>query len=117
MNTPTKEFACDLIWSDPTNLYEGWTENDRGVSISFGGDVVTNFLKNHDISLICRGHEIPYNGFQFFADKKLVTICSLAKYCDIYNNTSAVMMVDDKSNVLFKSIYYRNEYINKEYEE
>jgi len=38
------------------------------------------------------------------ADKKLVTITSLSNYCQLYSNKSAVLMIDDKSNVILKMI-------------
>lgn len=49
---------CDLLWSDPDKDIQGWGENDRGVSFTFGTDVVTNFLKRHDLDLICRAHQV-----------------------------------------------------------
>jgi diadenosine tetraphosphatase ApaH/serine/threonine PP2A family protein phosphatase len=49
---------CDLLWSDPDKDIQGWGENDRGVSFTFGSDVVTNFLKRHDLDLICRAHQV-----------------------------------------------------------
>ena len=36
----------------------GWGENDRGVSYTFGRDVVQDFLKKHNLSLICRAHQV-----------------------------------------------------------
>ena len=36
----------------------GWGENDRGVSYTFGGDIVRSFLKRHDCSLIVRAHQV-----------------------------------------------------------
>jgi len=30
--------------------------NDRGISVSFGADVVATFLKTNDLTIICRGH-------------------------------------------------------------
>ncbi len=108
--------ACDLLWADPTNLYKGWTENDRGIGVSFGTDVVSSFVKSHDLSLVCRGHEVPFEGFKFFSEKRMVTICSLSKYCDILNNSSAVMMIDESGNVLFKAISQRTNYTGVEQE-
>lgn len=43
-----------LILKDIT----GWGENDRGVSFTFGGDVVKEFLKKHNFSLIVRAHQV-----------------------------------------------------------
>lgn len=49
---------CDLLWSDPEKEIAGWGENDRGVSFTFGQDVVHNFLRKHDLDLICRAHQV-----------------------------------------------------------
>lgn len=49
---------CDLLWSDPDKEVKGWGENDRGVSFTFGGDVVSKFLNRHDLDLVCRGHQV-----------------------------------------------------------
>jgi len=49
--------------SDPDKDTMGWGENDRGVSFTFGAEVVAKFLHKHDFDLICRAHqvnEIPY---------------------------------------------------------
>lgn len=49
---------CDLLWSDPDKNVQGWGENDRGVSFTFGPDVVAKFLNRHDLDLICRAHQV-----------------------------------------------------------
>jgi len=36
----------------------GWGENDRGVSYTFGRDVVYDFLRKHRLSLIARAHQV-----------------------------------------------------------
>ena len=38
----------------------GWGESDRGVSYTFGRDVVQEFLEKHNLSLICRAHQVNY---------------------------------------------------------
>lgn len=47
---------CDLLWSDPDKDVNGWSDNERGVSFVFSPDIVSNFLKKHDLDLICRAH-------------------------------------------------------------
>lgn len=44
---------CYLLWSDPDTDVAGWADNDRGVSYTFGPDKVVEFLKKHDLDLIC----------------------------------------------------------------
>ena len=54
---------CDILWSDPNKVKFGWHLNDRGVSYTFGADVVNKFLIKHDFDLICRGHQVNFNKF------------------------------------------------------
>lgn len=38
-DVPDQGLLCDLLWSDPDKDINGWGENDRGVSVTFGADV------------------------------------------------------------------------------
>lgn len=51
-DVPDTGLLCDLLWSDPEKDMNGWEENDRGVSFVFGPDIVSVFLKKHDLDLI-----------------------------------------------------------------
>lgn len=44
---------------------QGWGENDRGVSYTFGPDSVTEFLQKHDLDLICRAHQVKWLLWRF----------------------------------------------------
>ena len=57
-DVPDTGLLCDLLWADPDKKVEGWGESDRGVSYVFGQEVLTNFLKKHDLDLICRAHQV-----------------------------------------------------------
>jgi diadenosine tetraphosphatase ApaH/serine/threonine PP2A family protein phosphatase len=50
----------------------GWSENDRGVSFTFGPAVVSRFLQKHDTDLICRAHQVVEDGYEFFSKRQLV---------------------------------------------
>ena len=52
---PEVGMFCDLLWSDP-DFNDGWCESERGVSVVFGEDVVTEFSNKHNLDLICRAH-------------------------------------------------------------
>lgn len=86
---------CDLLWADPDKDIVGWGENDRGVSFTFGEDVVAQFLRRHDLDLICRAHQVVEDGYEFFARRQLVTIFSAPNYCGEFDNAGAMMSVDD----------------------
>ncbi|XP_072029769.1 serine/threonine-protein phosphatase PP1-gamma catalytic subunit B-like [Amphiura filiformis] len=93
LDIPDHGLMCDLLWADPDEDITGWGENDRGVSYTFGGDVVRHFLKKNDLSLIVRAHQVVEDGYQFFAKRKLVTLFSAPNYCGEFDNAAGVMIV------------------------
>ncbi|KAL8141083.1 hypothetical protein V2J09_007104 [Rumex salicifolius] len=96
VDVPDQGLLCDLLWSDPDRDVMGWAENDRGVSYTFGPDRVEDFLKKYDLDLICRAHQVVEDGYEFFADRQLVTIFSAPNYCGEFNNAGAMMSVDSR---------------------
>ncbi|KAF3661839.1 Serine/threonine-protein phosphatase PP1 isozyme 2 [Capsicum annuum] len=94
-DVPEAGLLCDLLWSDPSRDVKGWGMNDRGVSYTFSPDKVTQFLQKQDLDLICRAHQVVEDGYEFFADRQLVTIFSAPNYCGEFNNAGAVMSVDE----------------------
>lgn len=99
---PDSGIVCDLLWSDPDPEIDGWGENDRGVSFTFGADVVVKFLKKHDLDLICRAHQVVEDGYEFFAERRLVTLFSAPNYCGEFDNAGAMMIVDETLMCSFK---------------
>lgn len=83
-DVPDQGLLCDLLWSDPDKDTTGWGENDRGVSFTFGIEVVAKFLHKHDFDLICRAHQVVEDGYEFFAKRQLVTLFSAPNYCGKY---------------------------------
>ncbi|GLT99366.1 hypothetical protein SLE2022_168070 [Rubroshorea leprosula] len=94
-DVPDTGLLCDLLWSDPSKDIQGWGPNDRGVSWTFGADRVTEFLRKHNLDLICRAHQVVEYGYEFFANRQLVTIFSAPNYCGEFDNDGAMMSVDD----------------------
>jgi len=101
-DVPDAGLLCDLLWSDPEADISGWAENDRGVSYTFGADVVTKFLQKHDFDLVVRAHQVVEDGYEFFADRQLVTIFSAPNYCGEFDNAGAVMSVDESLMCSFR---------------
>ena len=77
---PDVGMLCDFLWSDPDNDVSGWGENDRGVSYTYGTDVVADFLQKFDFDLIVRAHQVVENGYEFFGKRQLVTVFSAPNY-------------------------------------
>ncbi|KAK4759917.1 hypothetical protein SAY87_023048 [Trapa incisa] len=94
-DVPDMGLVCDLLWSDPSKFIVGWGMNDRGVSYTFGADKVSEFLQKHDLDLICRAHQVVEDGYEFFADRQLVTIFSAPNYCGEFDNAGTMMTVDE----------------------
>ncbi|XP_034671893.1 serine/threonine-protein phosphatase beta isoform isoform X1 [Drosophila subobscura] len=94
-DVPDTGLLCDLLWSDPDKDVQGWGENDRGVSFTFGVDVVSKFLNRHELDLICRAHQVVEDGYEFFARRQLVTLFSAPNYCGEFDNAGGMMTVDD----------------------
>ena len=91
---------CDLVWSDPKARGVGFVQSDRGVSFNFGADECEKFLTQHNLDLICRAHQVVEDGYEFFANRKLVTVFSAPNYCNSYKNKGAVILIeDDKMNI------------------
>ena len=57
---PDQGLLCDLLWSDPEKEIKGWGPNDRGISVTFSNNIIDKFLKDNDLELICRGHQVSY---------------------------------------------------------
>lgn len=94
-DVPDSGLLCDLLWSDPDSGVKGWAEGDRGVGYAFGGDIVDQFLKKHDLDLICRAHQVVEDGYEFFANRQLVTLFSAPNYCGEFDNAGAMMSIDE----------------------
>uniref|UniRef100_A0AC34GFT0 Serine/threonine specific protein phosphatases domain-containing protein n=1 Tax=Panagrolaimus sp. ES5 TaxID=591445 RepID=A0AC34GFT0_9BILA len=85
--------GIDLLWADPENWIKGWQQNTRGVSYIFGQDVVVNACTKLNIDLVARAHQVVQDGYEFFANRRLVTIFSAPHYCGQFDNAAATMTV------------------------
>lgn len=101
-DVPDNGLLCDLLWSDPDANVNGWGENERGVSYVFGAEVVNRFLKSQSLDLIVRGHQVVEDGYEFFCNKKLVTVFSAPNYCDEFDNSAAIMNLNENLVCSFK---------------
>lgn len=92
---PSEGLLCDLLWADPMegdfgSCGQGWGRNPRGCSWTFGEDIVAKFLQKFDLDLIVRGHQVVADGYEFFADRRVVTVFSAPNYIGQYDNAAAV---------------------------
>ena len=92
---PDSGALCDLLWSDPDKDVVEYDENDRGVSYTFGEKVVQDFNKKNDLDLIIRAHQVVDDGYEFFAQRQLITIFSAPNYCGEFDNSAGIMIIDE----------------------
>eukprot|EP01084_Bolivina_argentea_P304743 526388_1 len=100
---PDSGLLCDLLWSDPSIELNGWNFNEeRGCSYTFGEDIVNKVLKQYDLDLIARAHQVVEDGYEFFANRQCVTIFSAPNYMGEFDNAAAVMTIDNTLLCSFK---------------
>jgi serine/threonine-protein phosphatase PP1 catalytic subunit len=91
---PDRGLLCDLLWSDPERGVKDWAPNQRGISVLFNENIIKKTIEDLDIDLICRAHQVVENGYEFFAQRRLVTVFSAPNYCGQFDNAGAFMVVN-----------------------
>ncbi|KAI7884284.1 Metallo-dependent phosphatase [Lichtheimia hyalospora FSU 10163] len=95
-DVPDYGLLNDLLWSDPSDVTVDWEDNERGVSYCFGKKVLDEFLAKFDLDLVCRGHMVVEDGYEFFGGRSLVTVFSAPNYCGEFDNFGAIMSVSEE---------------------
>jgi hypothetical protein len=85
------------VLSSVLSLFAG-----RGVSYTFGHDIIADFLNRHGLDLICRAHQVVEDGYEFQANRQLCTIFSAPNYCGEFDNAGAIMVVNTDLVCSFK---------------
>jgi serine/threonine-protein phosphatase PP1 catalytic subunit len=89
-DVPDSGLLCNLLWSDPSRDVKGWGVNDREVSYTFGCPYSSSLpgCILFQVTLLRRGYE-------FSAQRQLVTIFSAPNYFGEFDNAGAMMSVDE----------------------
>ena len=95
-DVPDTGLLCDMLWSDPDRSATDWQDNDRGVSFVFSAQIVKDFCDQNEIDLVCRAHQVVEDGYEFFADRRLVTVFSAPNYCGEFDNCGSMMSIDEE---------------------
>eukprot|EP00930_Biecheleria_cincta_P025548 TRINITY_DN18176_c0_g1_i1.p1 TRINITY_DN18176_c0_g1~~TRINITY_DN18176_c0_g1_i1.p1 ORF type:complete len:843 (+),score=113.12 TRINITY_DN18176_c0_g1_i1:147-2675(+) len=112
--TPFEQRITDLLWSDPSDndsisgvtLNETRDPDGTGRIVKFGPDRVESFLeKNKPLSMIIRAHECVMDGFERFANGRLITVFSATDYCGHHKNAGALLFVRRDLTIVPKLIY------------
>eukprot|EP00438_Fugacium_kawagutii_P021788 Skav236016 [mRNA] locus=scaffold3189:166322:173659:- [translate_table: standard] len=90
-----EEILFDAQWADPADQ-PGITRSSRGsVVISFGPDITEKFLKDNNLSLCIRSHQVPktMDGYELLHNGRLLTIFSASRYAQRFHNSGAVALL------------------------
>ena len=66
--------------------------------------MMKNFLDKNYLDLICRANQVVEEGYEFFGNRTLVTVFSAPNYCEEFDNSGAIMEVDEELMCSFKVI-------------
>lgn len=70
-----------ILWNDPSEEYPGFEFNwARGIYYTYGEKVFKEFLENHQVCRVIRGHEVFDEGYKYFFDGRLLSIFSSPGY-------------------------------------
>ncbi|CAI5446376.1 unnamed protein product [Caenorhabditis angaria] len=96
----------DLMWSDPSEEHWGFEPNkDRGGNaLTFGSDVLDEFLEILGVDMIIRGHQVVQDGYAFNAGRKCVTVFLAAYYLGQFDNAAGVCFVSEGLEVSFEQL-------------
>ena len=103
----TLQFPLNIFRSDPDPMMAcgecdaDWGPSPRGISSQFNAKAVNTACKKFGLDMIVRAHQVVQDGFEFFANRKMVTIFSAPNYCGQYNNSGAIMFVDADLQISF----------------
>ncbi|CAK9165484.1 unnamed protein product [Ilex paraguariensis] len=93
---------CDLLWSDPEYIVDGWGLSPRGAGFLFGGSVVTSFNHSNNIDYICRVHQLVMEGYKWMFNNQIVTVWSAPNYCYRCGNVAAILELDENLHQQFR---------------
>ncbi|UMM25948.1 hypothetical protein L5515_005552 [Caenorhabditis briggsae] len=94
LEVPNPSLETDILWSDPEQNIQGFVNNTRGVGHVFGESALLEVIDRLGVQLIVRAHQVVQDGYEFFCNKRLVTIFSAPHYCGEFDNAAAMMNVD-----------------------
>ncbi|CAL2041294.1 unnamed protein product [Caenorhabditis brenneri] len=107
LEIPDVGVLADLTWADPDPTIKLYKPSSRGASYVFGSQALRQFLKKLNLQMVIRAHQVVEDGYEFFDEKRLVTIFSAPNYCGQNDNTAAILRIDKKLRISI--VVYRPE--------
>jgi serine/threonine-protein phosphatase PP1 catalytic subunit len=92
----------DLLFACPVTTNGGGWSGKNTLALEFGADVLSSFLEKNDFDLVLRGHRQVQEGYEFFANRMLVTLFS-ARNFDGSTNDGAIIETDENLTCTFRN--------------
>ena len=102
----------DIMWSDPSSMYPGYSESFRGDCFVFGIEAVKLFYKKTNMQLIIRAHQYNVDGIKVELNNSVVTVFSASSYKFDNSNKSAILRLNGKN--LDKKVFEPYERMKRE---
>ncbi|EAY19519.1 Ser/Thr protein phosphatase, putative [Trichomonas vaginalis G3] len=100
-----------LVWSDPDQAISGFKKSPRGQGVLFGEDLLTEFLKENNLQLIIRAHEVQYEGVAVLFGGKVYSVYSASNYCGNVENYGGCLSISTTGDITIDKFpplqYYR----------
>lgn len=94
-----------IIWNDPKEGLQGFTDSFRGPGIKFfGEDVFDIFMSRYNLKFLIRAHECFSEGFRWFFHHHLLSIFSSANYQGGFLPNPASYAVISKNEIIPKIV-------------
>ena len=93
IDVPSEGLMCELLWSDPYDG-NGTAPSSRGAGIYYGPDVTEKFLRENNLKLLIRSHEVRDEGYSIETGGQVITVFSAPNYCDQAGNKGGLVKYD-----------------------
>lgn len=102
--TRSSRILVDLLWNDPVEKYRsrqlgprheghGWRSSKRGCGAEYTKVVTDRFLKDNQLDLVIRSHDVKLPGFELAHQETTITVFSASDYGGVAGNRAAVAVL------------------------
>ena len=94
IKTCDDELVADMMWSDPTPDTKTYARSTRGLGISYGVQLVSDFLTKVNLKEIARGHQCVQAGIEKNLNGMVYTVFSCSNYADAVDNKCGLLFIN-----------------------
>jgi hypothetical protein len=120
--TRSEQLLAELLWNDPVEKFrsrqlginhqgEGWRSSSRGCGVEYLTNITEQFLKNNDLRLLIRSHDVKTSGFELVHKSKSITVFSASNYGGVSGNRGAVaVLTKEAEQPVFHTWFLKEDY-------